>query len=331
MPWSGSDFSRVHNFSADSSAGIDILASRVDAEFENFEAGLEQTLTRGGNTTPTANLPMGGYRHTNVGAALQGMDYLRADQYSNQTPIFASHSGTAEAMQASTGFALSPLVAGRQVLLSCASVNVTTSITLAVDGGTPIQVLRADGMGPGRGQTQGMHRYVYNGSHWVLMDPLPMSRMYARWKSYEARSITETAGYDPNKGDFTAVAPTTEGQVSSFFTPISASTTCVIPGGIRRVGIQTLMYVQAGATTSTNFAIKMDIATPEGVNVFNAIERDVCVSVPSGITGFTAGPFYKDVFIPDLTVAEGQRVRTMLTSQSTVSLIGHEFHIWAID
>jgi hypothetical protein len=42
--------------------------------------GLTMAVTKDGQQTPTANLPMGGFRHTNVGAAVNSTDYARYDQ-----------------------------------------------------------------------------------------------------------------------------------------------------------------------------------------------------------------------------------------------------------
>jgi hypothetical protein len=48
MPWDGNGtFDRVHNFSADASAGIQAQAARFDAEFDGFKTGLENCVTVG--------------------------------------------------------------------------------------------------------------------------------------------------------------------------------------------------------------------------------------------------------------------------------------------
>ena len=89
MAWSGGGtFNRVHNFSADASAGIQAQAERFDAEFDGYKTGLENCQTLTGETTPTANLPMGGFRHTGVSKATSINEYLRVDQASNQVAIF---------------------------------------------------------------------------------------------------------------------------------------------------------------------------------------------------------------------------------------------------
>lgn len=89
MGWDGAgSYTRTHNFSADASAGIKILASRMDQEFNDMASAISITLTKDGQNTPSANLPMGGRRHVNVGAAGSATDYLRAREFISNIPIY---------------------------------------------------------------------------------------------------------------------------------------------------------------------------------------------------------------------------------------------------
>jgi len=89
MPFDGSgNFDRVHNFSADASAGIQAQATRFDAELDGIATGLENCQTLTGETTPTTDSPMGGFKHKAVAAATSTDNYLRADQSSNQVGIY---------------------------------------------------------------------------------------------------------------------------------------------------------------------------------------------------------------------------------------------------
>ena len=106
MAWDGGGtFNRVHNFSADASAGIQAQAVRFDAEFDGIKTGLENCQTLTGETSPTANSPMGGFKHTGVAVATSTDNYLRADQSSNQVGIYVRDvntglSGTMSALAA---------------------------------------------------------------------------------------------------------------------------------------------------------------------------------------------------------------------------------------
>jgi hypothetical protein len=238
MTWNGSgDFQRVHNFSADASAGIKILASRQDAEWANFETGLENCVTRNGENSPTADLPMAGQKHTNVGAAASTTQYLRADQFLRSFPIYCAFGGTAEAMSASAQFALTSLTAGVQVLLSCPSVNTTTSVTLGLTGAGTGTVLRADGRGPARGQVKGLHRYIYDGTNWILTDPSPIRGKYVVLKATDQSIALANPGTPI--ASFTALN-WDQAVINEDTAWVSASASCqsfTIPGGIRSLDI----------------------------------------------------------------------------------------------
>lgn len=75
MPFDGSGtFNRVMNWVNDAAAAIKIKADRHDLEDDNFAAGLSNTLTKDGQSQPTANIPMNGKRLINLGAPTTGTD-----------------------------------------------------------------------------------------------------------------------------------------------------------------------------------------------------------------------------------------------------------------
>lgn len=82
------NYTRTHNFSADASANIKILAARVDAEFDDFASAMGLPLLRDGRNAATANIPMGGFRHTNVGAPSSATNYIRAKDFIENVPIY---------------------------------------------------------------------------------------------------------------------------------------------------------------------------------------------------------------------------------------------------
>lgn len=56
MAWDGSGtFARVHNWTNDEAADVDILSSRMDSEDDNFSAGIGACLTKNNESKPTAD------------------------------------------------------------------------------------------------------------------------------------------------------------------------------------------------------------------------------------------------------------------------------------
>jgi hypothetical protein len=81
MAFNGSGvFVRLYNWVNDKANGIKIRADRMDAEMNGFAAGLSTCITKDGQTTPTANLPMGGKRHTGCADAVAASDYATLGQ-----------------------------------------------------------------------------------------------------------------------------------------------------------------------------------------------------------------------------------------------------------
>lgn len=80
MPFSGSTFNRLFSWVADAGAGIKIRSDRMDQEFDNVKGGLEACLLRSGANSPTANIPMGGFRFTGLSAGQAAGDSLRYEQ-----------------------------------------------------------------------------------------------------------------------------------------------------------------------------------------------------------------------------------------------------------
>lgn len=91
MGWNGSGgYTRQENFSADSSAGIKILATRMDTEFDDVASAITLAFARNGQNSPTTNLPMAGFRLTNVGAAASAEDYTRVKEFIREVPIYVT-------------------------------------------------------------------------------------------------------------------------------------------------------------------------------------------------------------------------------------------------
>lgn len=105
MGWSGGTFTRVDGATGwqdDATAGVAIEASLHDAAFNDLATdGINQCIHKGGSNTPTANLPMGGYKHTNVANGSASSDYMAFGQISNGTTTVDVGSVTCTSLTAS--------------------------------------------------------------------------------------------------------------------------------------------------------------------------------------------------------------------------------------
>jgi hypothetical protein len=177
MAWNGTGtFARLYNWvsRAANPATKYIDATTMDAEFDNFKGGLENCLTRSGETTPTANQAMSNFRHTSVGAATSLTDYARVNEVQKGT-IFraASPGGTIDAMTATVTPAPS-LTAGQIVTIIAPGTgsNTVTNPTLTLNGGSAVTIRKSQtALAVGDYSVGDTLFLVYDGTYFELTNP----------------------------------------------------------------------------------------------------------------------------------------------------------------
>lgn len=88
MAWSGGTFTRAQGsteWQDDAALQIGIEAATHDNQDNDLATGINTCLTKDGQNTPTANLPMGGYKHTGVGDATATGQYTTYNQLRDAT------------------------------------------------------------------------------------------------------------------------------------------------------------------------------------------------------------------------------------------------------
>jgi len=114
MAFNGSGvFVRLYNWVNDRNAGIKILSTRMDAEMDGMATGLSTCITKDGQTTVTANLPMAGFKHTGIGDAAARNQYAAAGQVQDSSLQYATVGGTANAITLTLTPAITAYVAGQ--------------------------------------------------------------------------------------------------------------------------------------------------------------------------------------------------------------------------
>lgn len=156
MPWSGSSpnqtFGRTDGTRSGATtwqeadgAGVDIIATDHDTHDQDLAAGINAALKKDGGNQPSANLPMGGFRHTNVGVATALTQYLSATQaFQNVGRYVTTVGGTANAVTLTTGFSLAAYVEGMTFSWKVPAA-ITGPLTVNVDGLGVKSVLTLDG------------------------------------------------------------------------------------------------------------------------------------------------------------------------------------------
>ena len=174
MTWSGGTYTKPRNHSTDDTAGRDILSADLEENAADFEAGINACLNASGQNPALGNLPMGDFKHTNVGAATSATDYLRADQLITQNLNFGSASGTS-AINVSVAVAVSVYTDGMQVRFRAAS-DCSAGATFAINGLSAKALQSPHGSAVLDGDVRGGQQYTaafhQSASSFVLRDPV---------------------------------------------------------------------------------------------------------------------------------------------------------------
>jgi len=84
MGWSGGSYTKGNSatggWSGDASLGIGIEAGRHDTQDDDFASGIDNCIAKDGQNSATANLPMGGFKHTGAADASSNDEYTTQGQ-----------------------------------------------------------------------------------------------------------------------------------------------------------------------------------------------------------------------------------------------------------
>lgn len=133
MPRNGSGTFTVYTPGNPVVTGAVISSTAFNATMTDFATGLTNSIAKDGQTTPTANLPMGTYKHTGVAVGSALTDYARYDQVQNSAPQWLTSVSGTDTITASATVAPSAYAAGQTFRFVPAGANTTAAVTLNVN------------------------------------------------------------------------------------------------------------------------------------------------------------------------------------------------------
>lgn len=133
MPgWDGNgNVTVTYDFTDQRDLGTNILASQVDQNMTDIVDAIENAIAKDGQNAATANLPMGGFRHTGVGNASARNHYLATGQFQDQSVIWATAGGTADAITLAPSPAITSYTAGQRFGFVASGAN-TGAVTVNI-------------------------------------------------------------------------------------------------------------------------------------------------------------------------------------------------------
>lgn len=188
-------YNRIHNWQTDADAGVDIQADRMDAEDDSIAEALTQSLAKDGQTVPTDNLPMGGFRHTGVGAGVARGDYAQLGQSQDGGFVYGTTTGSSNTYALVLSPAITAYAAGQRFYFKANHTN-TGAATLNVNGvgAKSIVVNASTALVGGEIIINAVYEAVYDGTNFQLL---------GRLGQFEVGSWTPTVRGSVSAGDYT--------------------------------------------------------------------------------------------------------------------------------
>ncbi len=136
----------------DKDAGTKITAANHDTHDQDIAAALTASLAADGQTTPTADLPMGGFKHTGVANGSARTHYAAIGQVQDGTANFGGTTGgSSTAYTISLTPAITAYVDGAMYKFRAHTNNTTTTPTLNINGvGAVVIKVRGSALSVGR-------------------------------------------------------------------------------------------------------------------------------------------------------------------------------------
>ena len=107
----------------------------VNSNFSDIASALTASIAKDGQTTPSANLPMGTYRHTGVGNAVARTDYAAMGQVQDGAGIWCGTAGgTSDAITLTPSPAITSYAAGQRFDFKAGAAANTGAVTFAISG-----------------------------------------------------------------------------------------------------------------------------------------------------------------------------------------------------
>lgn len=237
--WNAGTFTRFEGSSGcatKEAGGIGITSAFEDQRFNEFATGINTCLTKDGQNTATANLPMGGFIHTNVGAATAITNYARASQVQSGIFLYGGTSGgSANAQTVTNIFTPADYSTGQEIWFKAGATN-TSSLTVQLNSLSAVTVKTNYGNSLIGGEvvSGGTYGLIYNGANLILLNPSILIKTWTPTIGTLTGSLSSTSilaaqyshdsnGYIDFIASFTTTLSGGPSNVLTMTTPITAS------------------------------------------------------------------------------------------------------------
>jgi len=187
---------------SDYTPGTTILATSVNSDLNDMAQALTASIARDGQTIPTANMPMGNFRHTGVADGSARTDYAALGQTQNGAFLWGGTAGgTANAATISLNPPLAAYAAGQAFRFQTGAAANTGAVTLNVNSLGAVAVNKGDGttaLASGDLPASAMVTVVHDGTRFRLIDPATNDALVQAWVDLASATTTDLSTVGAN-------------------------------------------------------------------------------------------------------------------------------------
>jgi len=236
--------------------GTVISSSAFNALTADLATGLTTTLTKDGQTTPTANIPMGTFKITGMGAGTSSTDAVNLSQLQNSTGTFLTVTGT-DTILGTVSPSLTAYAVGQIFAFVAAATNTgAATINISSLGAKSITRLGATALVAGDLIINSVAFIVYDGTQFQLLNPNTFTNLKVSG-TLTVAAYTETITASGTVGS-TATLSITLGTVLT--ATLTSATACTFTMPTATAGKSFVLLLKqpasGSATTATFTSVK---------------------------------------------------------------------------
>jgi hypothetical protein len=257
---------RSYNWTQDAANAVPITASKFDTEMNGEAAALSICITRDGQGVPTANIPWGGFKITNLGTPTVSTDATTKGYVDGLTQPYYVDTGAVNTIAIASGIA--GYVTGQWRWIKVLNTNTSTTVNLNDATLGNIRVKMLDGSDPAVGQIVAtrIYGFVYNGTNYICVTCVPSTLPTGLTLTTGPLVISAGRAY------------TTTNTIAFSATPtVDASLSNVHEIGVLTANITTLTISNPVAGQTITIRFKQDgagshtVATPSGAKITGSV------------------------------------------------------------
>ena len=236
--------------------GTTISSTWANNTLNDIGTALTQSVSSNGQTTPTANLPMGNYAHTGVADAVARTMYATAGQVQDSAFTYLTSPSGTNTMTATAALGMSSYVTGQRFFFVASGTNTgATTLNINSIGAKNITKNGTTALSAGDIQSGAVAQVVYDGTQFQLLNPyLNVNTLVTSWSGGSTGLRTYTTPTKAVTISFAspAVFTVASGDLPANTTQIELFTTGTLPTGL---STNTVYYVVNASGTTYNVSL----------------------------------------------------------------------------